>query len=112
MTEETKNEIITPDFLLFNAINKNNNMPLLIIAMKDIDYEEQLDILSYLRKKEYILKIEENILLLKFENFTFVFDFNEKNIDLPEKGITLVFDFIQEDGKINEGVKTLIEVVE
>lgn len=104
-------EIITPEFKLFRAPNPNGGEPILIIGMLNIEEDDRHMIESYLRKKEYSLRITDQVMMLSFFDEAYIFDFNERNVDLPDNGFTVVFDFVNEKGSFNNNVKTLIEVI-
>lgn len=102
--------VIEHGFKVFKAMNPANNTEIVVIGMENVDYDEQLDILSYLRKKQYQLKIDFNIVILEFEDEVYLFDFNEKKYKLPKGQVAIIFDFIQEDGKFKKEIKTIIEI--
>lgn len=104
-------EIITPEFKLFRAPNPNGGEPVLIIGMSGVEEDDQHMIQSYLRKKEYSLLINNQVLMLSFFDEVYVFDFTECNVDLPEKDFTVVFDFINNKGSFDNTIKTLVEVI-
>lgn len=102
--------VIEHGFKIFKAMNPANNTEIVVIGMENVDYDEQLDILSYLRKKQYQLKIDFNIVILEFEDEVYLFDFNEKKYKLPKGQVAIIFDFIQEDGKFKKEIKTIMEI--
>lgn len=102
--------VVEHDFKIFKAKNPANNTEIVVIGMENVDYDEQLDILSYLRKKEYQLKIDFNIIILEFEDEVYLFNFNDKNYKLPSGQVAIIFDFIQENGKFKKEIKTIIEI--
>jgi len=104
-------EIITPEFKLFRAPNPNGGEPVLIIGMLGVEEDDQHMIQSYLRKKEYSLLIDKQVMMLSFFDEVYVFDFTERNVDLPDNGFTVVFDFVNNKGSFDNTVKTLVNVM-
>ncbi len=102
--------VIEPEFKIFNALNPANNTEVIVIGMENVDYDEQLDILSYLRKKQYKIRIDFNIIVLEFEDDVYLFNLNDKKYTLPKGRVAIIFDFIQEDGKFKKEIKTIIEI--
>lgn len=102
--------IRTPKFKVLKTYN--NNSEVIIIGMKEITFEDQLMILSYLRKKEYKLKIGFNVVSLEFYDEIYNFNLNHENIELPMNRFTIVFDFFDENEKLSNGVKTCIDIIQ